>query len=276
MIHRKFIFAIVLFSFISCEKEAKEIKLPEAESRQILSAYFTDELDTLILYLANSVSTTGSVQSHGITDADVGLFVDGQKVLNFTSSANGFYTAIKDSFEFIVGQEYEIRSTVDGMPDISAKTTFLPEIKPDSIRFYDEFVDLWFQDLPGDDYYGFFDARFYVRDTLIQRSSESFIGVNVVWPSISDALFDGQYVKARIKVSRTHLLEEIGEPNTKITGTIIHIGKLWHEFESEKWYNTPDPTGIFDFYSTENLPSNVVGGYGIFGLGNAGTIIKNF
>ncbi len=276
---------IAILLTTSCEKEASEIKLPPQESKQILSAFFTDDLDTLLLFISNSVSTTGRIQSAGIKNADVGLYLDNERVLSFESLENGFYQVPKGGFEFVVGKEYELRSVVDGFPSISAKETFLPEVKPDSIVFikpssnsFDSqgFVRFSFQDLVGDDYYGFMRAAFFVDSMFVGAESFGMIGSESIYPTISDKFFDKQKVVGSIIVDGIGGIEEIGNSNTKIKVSIVHISKAWHTFENFIEYNDLDNIEFGSFIYTKNIPSNVNGGYGIFGLGNVGSRELNF
>ncbi len=268
-----FVLSFVII-FTSCEKEVREIKMPKVENKQVLAAFFTDEQDTLRLYLSSFVSATASTQSKGIETADVGLYLNDTLLVKFESEGEGFYAALSDSLLFLVGRKYEIRSKAAGFPDIFAKATFLPEVRPDSLRFRvlddrDGVVDLFYKDRQGDDYYGFFRAWFYEGDSLISRDGASI-------DLISDVLFDNQMTSARIEVANVKYLVNIGQPDTKIVGTLVHIEKVWYDYEQALEINSPIVDDFLDFHSTDNVPSNVVGGYGIFGLGNVGILEKKF
>ncbi len=280
----KNIFLLVYITvFASCVKEVPEIKLPAFEHRQVLSAYFTDEMDSLRLYLAVSVPATGDEEESGIEGADVGLFYHNEKVLSFESEGNGFYHAYVDTFEFVEGEEYAIRSKVNGFPDIVAKAKLPRPVKLDSIdvESYNDGtvrVKISFVDLIGQDYYGFFRAPFYFNDTLIDRGYPDFprLGSSYVYKAVTDETFDGDRAVVSFFVIPNVGGVNIWKPNTKVVGAIVNIPKIWYEYEQALEYNVPEPDDIFLIYSTENMPTNVDGGYGLFGLGNEERIEKYY
>jgi len=280
-----YFFVIISLLFSACAKEAKEIKVPKQESKQVLSAFFSDEMDTLWLFIARSEWAIGSQESKGVVDADVGLFEEGVKVLGFESAGNGFYKAVRGSFSFVVGKEYEIKSKAPGLEEISAKSILLSEIRPDTIMYSaNSMVDeqaiklsITFKDSIGPDFYGFFVPRFYVGDSLL---SEIFWDVKT--PSqalfdnttISDIDFDGNVGVLTFDCRSNDVkLAHFPVGGNKISITIHHISELWYHYNHEIFFNEPDPEEfLFSVYAPEDVPGNVKGGYGFFGLANAGTI----
>lgn len=267
----KFLFLALLL--VSCGKET-ELKLPSHENRQVLSAFFFDEMDFLRLFISNSVSSTGSKESEGISDADVGLFHNNDKVLSFISEGDGFYSSPKGVLTFQVGEEYEIRSKVQGMPNISAKATLPAVVSLDSLFYSADLAKLIFKDPVGDDYYGFFRVSFYVRDSLVASTDYPSVGPIRTGATVSDETFEGQLVSVVMPIVNS--IEKIGEPDTKVVARMVHVEKIWHLYEEAIGINEPDSDDFFGSYSTENVLSNVIGGYGFFGLGNEERIEKNF
>lgn len=276
----KFLFVMFLgFLLGSCGKETNIVKFPAFESRQVLSAYFTDEMDSMRLYIANSVPAVGEEESSVVANADVGLYYHDEKMLSFEPEGGGFYHVYRDTFRFVEGEEYEIRSRVDGLPDISAKAIFPMTIKLDSIDVKDynnggAWTKMFFKDPTEYNYYGYFKVRFYVNDSLIASADEARIGALAVWKTISDVSFDGDFVTVDI-LADVHGVK-IWKPNTKVKGEFVHINRLWYEYDEAIWGNVPDPEDLLLLHSTENLPTNVEGGYGLFGLGNKEHIEKLF
>ena len=270
---------IMLF-LLSCGKEVN-IKTT-SEPRQALFAFFTDLTDTLNLYLANSAPLMGE-ESKGITTAEVSLFENGVKVFDFASKGDGFYQIAKDSFTFKEGSEYEITSKVTGLPDISAKAIFVPEVKLDSLAYEKltdrSLIDIWFQDPDEPNYYGFFMAQ-YFTDTIIGHTRFPEVSIQGIYyydEIVSDSLFNGESVKSRILAEdRMYGAVDIGAPGTKVKAIMLNTEQIWYKYEQAIEFNVAEPDEIFFIISTANLPTNVEGGYGIFGLGNASTIEKIF
>lgn len=277
----RFVFALFIVLFLlSCGKEV-EIKT-SSEPRQVLSAFFSDLTDTLNLYISNSASLSGN-ESKGISTAEVCLFENGVKVFDFESKGDGFYRIAKGAFVFKEGKEYEITSKVNGLPDIFAKAIFVPEVKLDSLVYEKlsdrhSLIDMWFQDPDETNYYGFFMVQYFINSSISYTIEDqvSIQGVDYYDEIVSDALFNGQAIKSHLLVENFEQVDKLGTPGTKIKGIMMNTERIWYEYEQAAAYNVADPDDLFPVVSTTNLPTNVLGGYGIFALGNASIIEKFF
>lgn len=276
-----FCFLLLTFSMSSCNNEVSEFKIQPATPRQALFSFLSDEMDTLRAYISQSVPI-GSVESSGIENADLRLYEDDVLILNFESIGAGFYQSVKGEFEFKEGSDYYLKSTVPGLTDVSAKATLPSEIRFDTIEMVQiegRLIDIYasFRD-PVDikNYYGTFTAKFYSNTVPVLEHYCSFsIRKNEPLSTLSDEGFDGKIIKVLLscRFDQAVDLNNI----TKFNLTLNHIGKGSYDFQNNTLLNSFDAEeDFFTLFIPESLPSNVVGGYGFFGVANTETLEFEF
>lgn len=144
----KAFFILLLLTFISCEKETVNVKVPKVEPKIVIQSYISPQDTLLVVHVTHSISIYQKVylnennNSNNIRDAIVTLS-DGSNIINLEYSLlnnnDSAYTADPDNFPIIAGKTYHILvTTPDGKKASSSCTVpnqspFIYSFKLDSI-----------------------------------------------------------------------------------------------------------------------------------------------
>lgn len=144
----KAFFILLLLTFISCEKETVNVKVPKVEPKIVIQSYISPQDTLLVVHVTHSISIYQKVylnennNSNNIRDAIVTLS-DGSNIINLEYSLlnnnDSEYTADPDNFPIIAGKTYHILvTTPDGKKASSSCTVpnqspFIYSFKLDSI-----------------------------------------------------------------------------------------------------------------------------------------------
>ena len=272
------IFVSCLISFLSCEKDATDVTLPNYTPKLVIFSFISPS-DSIITI---KVTTTRNIYGlHVEPPANLPiklLLIDGDKQIAFSNLDTSSNCTLKYNVQ--AGKEYTIKGTCVGYPDISA-TCHIPAYKTlnfstdtsSSIsRSYDgsytylkQLLKVNLHDVPNEiNYYKISSNISFTNDTISNTYDLSIdkgtaINVELKYSSLmSDHLIDGQTITT---VFPFWYDTTANYKSFVIRAVIFEVDADYYKYHTslDNYTDSSDP-----FTEFSPVYSNINGGYGIF------------
>jgi hypothetical protein len=264
--------ALVLLTFISCEKEVNKIRYPEFKPKWVISGYLTpDNLITRIIFSRNIRNYGNQWQFDDMGHPTVTLS-DGTNMIVLDSAQMSFRGGIKRSdFPIEEGKTYTLEITTDkgfnaeasctvpirGKFDLKIDTTVTKFVLPDSTIELSVKPYFYFTDNKGvDNYYMIFCEEIRYTSYYSQKKYVNALSLGQK-AYFTDKGIDG--LRSKISIEGTGLSYRVDSSFLKIY--LLNTDKTYYDYnKSIDKYNS----GENPFTEPSPVYSNITGGLGIF------------